>query len=458
MLEKLEITGFRGFASKQVLNFSKPNEAPGSGLTAIVGANNTGKSTAIEALRAFTQEQAPSFTQGRRNQMAGDQVILRLAGDRGKATVLKTHKPGGSEAEYVKEGGGIDRFKLLVLPARRVFSPYFHRSETSRRDYMVNSGFPAIRTSSMEQFTLRLFAIEKNRAPFDALLGRVLNPVPDWSIDQMDHGQYILKVKKGSAAHSSEGLGEGFVSLFYIIDALYDSNPGDFIAIDEPELSLHPALQRKLSEVLIEYSATRQIVLSTHSPYFVGLSALSNGSTIARVDIAREGSRISQISDETAKAIVRLMNNLNNPHIYDLLAREIFFAEDGVILVEGQEDVVFFKRIEQTIGPLGGTFFGWGVGGAGNMEHVATMLKELGFNKVVGILDGNRVSLVTELSQKFPTFHFFAIPATDVRTKAAIPEKSVVKGLLDDENETIRPEYLDRTRALFAEANRYLCG
>ncbi|HEV2046731.1 MAG TPA: AAA family ATPase [Chthoniobacterales bacterium] len=458
MLTSLEIGGLRGFAAPQTIALARPTGKPGSGLTVIVGANNTGKSTVIEALRAVAQNNPPSFTQGRRNQTAGDKVQLRVSSDENKVTILRSIRPGSSETEYVKENGGVDLRRLLVLPARRVFNPYFGRAEYNRDQYMAGIGFPPIRTSSLDQFTNRLFAIEKNRGAFDEILKRVVQPIPDWSIDQMDNGQYFLKFKKQNATHSSEGLGEGLVSLLYIIDALYDSKESDTIAIDEPELSLHPALQRNLSQLFSEYSATRQIVLSTHSPYFIGLDVIPNGGTVARTYIRGEESKISQLSDNSAKAILGLMSNANNPHIFGLLAQEIFFVEDRVILSEGQEDVIFLNRAAKATQPLMGTFFGWGVGGAENMERIATILKELGFSKVVGILDGNRADLAGKLSAQFPKFHFFAIPADDVRTKAAVPAKSVVIGLLDDQNESIRPEYAAEVRRLFQVANKYLGG
>jgi hypothetical protein len=205
-----------------------------------------------------------------------------------------------------------------------------------------------------------------------------------------------------------------------------------------------------------KYAATRQIVLSTHSPYFIGLAALPNGATVARVHVADEQSKISQLSSATGKAIFGLMRNENNPHIFGLLATEIFFTDDRVILTEGQEDVVFFKRVEQSVGQLQGSFFGWGVGGAENMEHVATILKELGFEKVVGILDANRADLARGLSETFPAYHFFSIPANDLRTKNPVPAKPAVAGLLDDGNRAVRPEHVEHTRALFDQANRYL--
>lgn len=456
MLTSLEICGLRGFATNQTLSIAVPNGAPGSGLTVIVGANNAGKSTAIEALRAVAQPQPPSFTQGRRNQEGGDRVVIRVLGADRKATTLQNVRAGSSETEYVHVDGGVDLSKLLVLPARRVFSPYFGRSETTRANYMANIGFPAVRSSAMDQFTYRLFAIEKNREPFDRILQKVVDPVPDWSIDQMDSGQYFLKVRKGGVTHSSEGLGEGLVSLLYIVDALYDSKEGDTIAVDEPELSLHPALQRKLAALLVEFAASRQVIVSTHSPYFVGMEALPNGGTVARVHVEGNQSKISQLTSAAALGVSRLMRNANNPHIFGLLAQEILFVEDKVILVEGQEDVVFFKRVEAVLEPLAGTFFGWGVGGADNMANISSVLFDLGFKRVVGILDANRSALVPQLRQKFPEYHYATIPADDVRTKPAVAARPPVSGLLNDMNDAIRPEHVVATRTIFAEANRYL--
>jgi len=458
MFTSLHIHGLRGFVVEQTLRLAIPNGAPGSGITVIVGANNAGKSTTIEAFRALGQRQNPSFTQGRRNVAAGDQVRISLVDSEGRTSRLSSVRSGGSETNVESNFNPEElSHRLLVLPSRRTFNPYFSKSVTNRDDYMVHVGFPTVRSSGLEQFTYRLFAIEKNREAFDAVLGKVLDPVPDWSIDQMDSGQYFLKIRTGGAVHSSEGLGEGLISLLYIVDALYDSRESDLIAIDEPELSLHPALQRRVSSLLLEYSATRQIVIATHSPYMVHLDALPNGATILRAHINNGGTVFSQLSAATAGRVFGLTRNQNNPHIFGLNAQEIFFVPDQVVLVEGQEDVVFLERVQKSLGiRLAGNIFGWGVGGAENMEHVANILHELGFTKVVGVLDADRGELAQELAQRFPNFHFFAIAADDIRTKRAVKERPDVRGLLDDDNRSVREEYKRDTAQKFEAANAYL--
>ena len=53
MISCLTIHGLRGFGEEKTIEFSIPNGKPGSGLTIMVGANNSGKTTIFEALRSF---------------------------------------------------------------------------------------------------------------------------------------------------------------------------------------------------------------------------------------------------------------------------------------------------------------------------------------------------------------------------------------------------------------------
>ena len=54
-IKTLSIEGFRGFSRRIDIDFSVPDGVnPGSGLTVLVGANNSGKTTVLEALCLFS--------------------------------------------------------------------------------------------------------------------------------------------------------------------------------------------------------------------------------------------------------------------------------------------------------------------------------------------------------------------------------------------------------------------
>ena len=228
------------------------------------------------------------------------------------------------------------------------------------------------------------------------------------------------------------------------------------IVIDEPELSLHPIFQERVSELLKEYSATRQILYATHSPQFIPFDALEAGAQVARIHKAEGSSTINHLSLETALALSKFISNKNNPHILGLDARKVFFLEDGVVLLEGQEDVIFLKRaLSQIELTISGNFYGWGVGGAHNMTTIASMLHDLGFKRVVGVLDNNVGHVLLQLQKKFPTYCFLMLPAQDVRTKPAQPSREESVGLLDSDGnlqEHCKGDLTDLAR----KANNYL--
>nr|WP_321238757.1 AAA family ATPase [uncultured Tolumonas sp.] len=448
----MEIHGYRGFREIGALDFSVPNGEMGSGLTILTGPNNAGKSCILECLRARSGGEV-SFTAGTRN---GDIELVKVKYVvNGKDEILKSITKGSSET--IKEG--IDKnFHVFVLPSRRAFNPYFGKGAWSREFYLEQSGLPAQRSSLLTNFEYRLFNTIKNPEPFNSILGEVLGFKPDWTIDRADqNGQYFLKFFNGKHSHSSDGMGEGIISVFSIVDSIYDSKPGDVVVIDEPELSLHPGLQKRVAALLRRYSKDRQIVVATHSPYFVDLRALGSGGHLARVTTTNSMTKIHQLSASAKESIRKLSEgNLYNPHVFGLDARELFFQDDKIILTEGQEDVLLYPRVaEQLNEAIAGNFFGWGVGGASNIAHLCRILADLGFVKVAGLLDGDKLAEADKLKKEFPTFHFACIPAKDIRTKPPRIAAEEVSGLLD-EKMALRAEFVDAMKKMFAALSAHM--
>jgi len=432
-----------------------PNGAAASGLTTITGSNNSGKSTIIEALRYLARSSPQPFTEGKRNKAAGDRVFMRSDFEGGQYRELNTVATGGSETEFFHRTSGAHP-PIHVLPSRRSISPFFSRSETARSDFSTAWEVPTTRNSELNGFTGRLFRALKERQSFSPILERILGRQISWTIDQNDSGQHFVKFEVDGAFHNSDGAGDGLMGAFCLADAFYDSKAGDTIVIDEPELSLHPSLQRRASNLIRDLSKDRQIILATHSPYFIPAAEDCGAGELARVTKNGGSSKIYQPAKSLTGRLSAFATNLNNPHVFGFDAKQVLLGEDGIILVEGQEDVVCYRLVANQLGhQLADNFWGWGVGGATNMALIAELLRDLGFLKVIGILDANHSSTAGALASQFPGYKFLTIPANDVRTKAPVSAKAAVKGLLDS-NYQLDPQYRSAVAAMFDSASQYL--
>lgn len=469
-ISSLDIKGFKGFSTEQTLRLAQPSGKLGSGITVLVGPNNGGKTSILEALHTISNSSTipTTFEQRERNMLAGDLVEIRVRSDIGAIVELKTNA-AGKELTVRSEEGAIFPLRCYGLSSRRFFPPTFEADtlQTMNRQYyqsMINVRRP--RNDPVNGFSQnRLFLAASKGEEFNAILRRVIDVGLDWGIIRSDIGGFNLRPEKSDSHQDSDGLGSGIISLFFIVDALYDSLPGELILIDEPELSLHPMYQRRLSRLLAEYAKERQIVLATHSPYFIDLEYIGNGAQVARIHVEEGGSKISQLTCESAAQLKGFTENRNNPHIFGLSARETFFQNDGVILLEGQEDVVHYPRIlahfEET-GQLTSVqaaifeerFFGWGAGGASNIEKIVPVLSDLGFSRVIAIFDKDQKERIKDLEANYPDYRFGYIPADDVRTKEKRKQKAV-QGLLDEDYQ-VRKKYESKSLSLFKEMYQYL--
>lgn len=104
MLARLTAGGFRGLSKEQTLEFAHPDGRPGSGLTVLVGTNNAGKSTFVEALRLLGSDQPPHFGTGARNLVFGDRVHIRVEDADANFRLIESVRAGGSSTSIGGEG------------------------------------------------------------------------------------------------------------------------------------------------------------------------------------------------------------------------------------------------------------------------------------------------------------------------------------------------------------------
>ena len=380
MIHSISCLGYRGFSTRQILNLAIPNGTPGSGLTVLVGPNGGGKSSIVECFNKISlARKNVSFSKGKRNLRAGDLVEIAITSDEGQGT-LRTSK-GGSET-----------------------------------------------TNPLDSCTYRLIELNNSdSSAFDRVMERVLGKPLQWTIDQEDNGNYYVKVTKHfGMQHNSDGLGEGILSLMFIVDALLGNN-NELLVIDEPELSLHPQF-------------------------------ISNGGTVSRVFESSDGSKICAIDERSRKFISSVSHNLNNPHIMGTDARACFFAEDNLIITEGQEDVVLYPVIMRALGmDYYLPFFGFGAGGASGIIEIAHLLQVLGFERIGAIYDGDKRADYDTFVKEFAGSRYKAwiIPTEDIRDKEHY-EVASKQGLLEKDRKTLKPEYADQMGKIFKEMEDFL--
>ena len=214
---------------------------------------------------------------------------------------------------------------------------------------------------------------------------------PEVDVDQLDfffapfstidfYKSLDIIVKEGSFKISATELGEGFQNAIVLaILRAYEERrkSGAIMLIEEPEMFLHPQMQRSLYKTLREIGKTNQVIYTTHSSHFVTIPDCKEV-LIVRKD--EEGTNVKSSSLElSTKDKSKMIKEL------DPERNELFFA-NRLLLVEGDTEKLAFpeyaKRLELDLDREGATIVE--VGGKGNLEYFANIA--ISFNIPTGIV------------------------------------------------------------------------
>lgn len=145
--------------------------------------------------------------------------------------------------------------------------------------------------------------------------------------------------------------------------------PNLILAIEEPELYLHPSRSRYLSNLFLELSEPtntvnrNQILYATHSPYFVDLNRFNQIRCVRKVQteesetkhsivslfsIKEASQKLAQISDIDLATVTPESFKARTLPIMNVIVNEGFFA-DKVLVVEGLSDVGLFWKLQELL-------------------------------------------------------------------------------------------------------------
>lgn len=174
-------------------------------------------------------------------------------------------------------------------------------------------------------------------------------------MDTMDFYRSLdLVVREGDFSISATEMGGGMQNaiVLAVLRAFEETRrKGAIMLIEEPEMFLHPQMQRSLYSSIERLGETNQVIFTTHSPHFVTIPDYRNVSIVRKH--AELGTSVAQSPIEPTEARVeRLRQSI------DTERAELFFAK-RVLIVEGDTEKLvvpaFARRERIDLDSAGGT-------------------------------------------------------------------------------------------------------
>ncbi len=420
-LQQITIEGFRSIAEQVVINF--PDNKP----VVLIGENNSGKSNIIRAIELMFGEFHPKYKKledyDHYKRDTNNQVIIeasvtgfsarlgrsfefscggfKFEAQKGKENIFNAiQAEDGRENIYVSTNLREELLCIVVNSEQNLnfqlsySSKYtllskvtkaFHDKLTDDKDRVdkLKGFFESIKTTFMEVKEFNVFS-ENMSTIANSVLSNMTHALA-FDFSAYDPSNYfrtlrIHPTEEGETrAYEELGTGQQQILALSFAHAYAKSflGQGLIFILDEPEAHLHPLAQKWLAKKMFKMAEDGlQIVLTTHSPYFVDLNYIE-GINLIRKDsdttfninynasslfnhCLKTGSNSNKTKEDT---IIPFYANNSTSHILSG-----FFA-NKIILVEGPTEElalpVYFERLG-----FDPTEFGLeilGVGGKGNL-------------------------------------------------------------------------------------------
>ncbi|MDD5489223.1 MAG: AAA family ATPase [Candidatus Moranbacteria bacterium] len=197
--------------------------------------------------------------------------------------------------------------------------------------------------AKIKLFNNHLYGKENLNEYFKELMKKFLDLDIDIKFKGKHQNNYQLEISRPDNKNIKLSSGEKEIFNFICSIFSYDIKNG-IILFDEPELHLHPQMQKRLLRIIEEISEENKIqfFIVTHSPSFVNKDSIENVFRIYRNEKSG-GSRTyypCKKLEANDKDLVQIVNSLNNERI---------FFSDKVILVEGVVDQIIYGKILEII-------------------------------------------------------------------------------------------------------------
>lgn len=245
--------------------------------TLIVGANGTGKSTAVKALEMFKSPVKYFWNDIiSKSLISNDSIaMIDVESDRfGNAKIgFSQTNPKGSFSGNPNLENSLLEFRLFSFDSSKISSAVPIQANTILEE--SGSGLAGILDQLRDSEPERFEELNKELNRWFYEYDRILFEVPA-------DGQksFLLRTTVGKHKIKASELSDGTLLALAYLTIAYLPNPPKIVAFEEPEKGIHPRLLRNIQEAMYRlaypenYGEKRepiQVIATTHSPYLLDL-------------------------------------------------------------------------------------------------------------------------------------------------------------------------------------------
>jgi len=337
-IKEIDIKHFKGLTSVHLDDLSRMN--------ALIGKNNSGKSSVLHAIDIACL--ALSIRNWNRFQPKLE--IKDLITDVGNFNINITYNDNSTISIFSTPEFG-PNFSIQPNEKQKLKSilifPDVGMGLTNRRHKTPNSVIQQINNKNFGEinsldilYSIRFFSERGERGlskeSYNSIISEIANFFPEIKSLHSDRtGDDIATLTYEEYGNKLDILYSG-TGLKHILDVLVKTilSGANIVLIDEPELGLHPDLQRKFFEYLTNFAEQKdlQIFIGTHSHVIMNYADDINFYRI--------------INKGGVRGVVKVESDSIHTMLSDLGIRPSdVFNKDICILVEGPTDVIFFEHI-----------------------------------------------------------------------------------------------------------------
>ena len=368
-LKNLEIHNFKGLENVQLENCGSIN--------AIVGKNNSGKSSVLHALDMA----GLALSVNQWNLFQPKLEIKDLFADIGEFSINLTYEDSSElqikatpeyGPQFEPQPTNNQKYKsVLILPdvgsgmlRRRHKTPLSIIQNVENRDFSDINSLEIL-------FAIKFYALRNERGltieDYESILNEITHYFPEIEEVKSDRTEHDIATLMYTEHGKQLDILYSGTGLKHFLDVLLKTtiSGASIVLLDEPEMGLHPDLQRRFITYLHKLSDEKniQFFLATHSQVL-----LNYADTVSYYRIINIKGRREVIPVES-DAIQTLLSDLG-------LRPSDVFNQDICILLEGATEIVFFEHIIRNLYKT-------------DFENVAIGILQYGGGAAEGIISGS---------------------------------------------------------------------